>query len=63
MRRYDPAELDRSMLASLFDRFAEGPVRERLGRLDEGLGLLSEPMIGAQASMISPNLCSARPRT
>ena len=33
------------MLASLFDRFAEGPVRKRLGRLDEGLGLLSEPMI------------------
>jgi hypothetical protein len=45
VRRYDPAELDRGMLTSLFDRFAEGPVRERLSRLDEGLGLLSEPMI------------------
>lgn len=45
VRRYDPAELDHTMLTSLFDRFAEGPVRERLSRLDEGLGLLSEPMI------------------
>ena len=45
VRRYDPAELDREMLISLFDHFAEGPVRERLSRLDEGLGLLSEPMV------------------
>jgi predicted TIM-barrel fold metal-dependent hydrolase len=44
-RRYDPAELDRGMLISLFDRFAGDGVRERLSRLDEGLGLLSEPMI------------------
>src|SRR3984957_123754 len=43
--RYDPAELNRAMLTSLFDDFAEGPVRERLGRLEEGLNLLSEPMI------------------
>ena len=40
-----PPSLTASMLTSLFDRFAEGPVRERLSRLDEGLGLLSEPMI------------------
>jgi predicted TIM-barrel fold metal-dependent hydrolase len=45
VRRYDPAELDRGLLTSLFDRFAEGPVRERLSRLGEGLSLLSEPMI------------------
>ena len=45
VRRYDPAELDRGMLTSLFDRFAAGAVRERRSRLDEGLGLLSEPMI------------------
>jgi predicted TIM-barrel fold metal-dependent hydrolase len=44
VRRYDPAELDRGLLASLFDRFAAGPVRPRLSRLDEGLSLLSEPM-------------------
>ena len=45
VRCYDPDALDRRMLDSLFERFAEGPVRERLSRLDEGLGLLSEPMI------------------
>ncbi|MGP0029795.1 MAG: amidohydrolase family protein [Acidimicrobiales bacterium] len=45
VRRYDPAELDRGMLRSLFERYAEGPVRERRNRLGEGLGLLSEPMI------------------
>jgi predicted TIM-barrel fold metal-dependent hydrolase len=45
VRRYDPAELDREMLSALFDRFATGPVRKRLSRLDEGLGLLSEPML------------------
>ena len=44
VRRYDPAELDRGMLTSLFDQFADGPVRERLSRIDEGLALLSEPM-------------------
>jgi len=44
VRRYDPAELDRGKLTSLFDQFADGPVRERLSRIDEGLGLLSEPM-------------------
>jgi predicted TIM-barrel fold metal-dependent hydrolase len=44
VRRYDPAELDRGMLTSLFDRFAEGSIRDRLNRLDEGLSLLSEPM-------------------
>ncbi len=44
VRRYDPAELDRTLLASLFDDFAEGAVHERRSRLHEGLGLLSEPM-------------------
>ncbi len=43
--RYDPAELDHALLSLLFDHFALGPVRERLSRLDEGLGLLSEPMV------------------
>ena len=49
VRRYDPDELDRGMLASLFNQFAEGPVRERLGRLSEGLGLLSEPMVEGES--------------
>jgi hypothetical protein len=44
VRRYDPAELDRDMLTSLFDRFADGPIKERISRLNEGLSLLSEPM-------------------
>src|SRR5580698_4685465 len=45
VRRYDPAELDRGLLASLFDQFAEDSVRDRLSRIDEGLSLLSEPMV------------------
>ena len=45
VQRYDPAELDRALLGKLFEQFAEGPVRQRLNRLDEGLGLLSEPMV------------------
>ncbi len=58
--RYDPAELDREMLTSLFDRFAEGPVRERLSRLEEGLGLLSEPMIeGASIDDFAESLLSS----
>lgn len=43
---YDPAALDRGLLASLFEAHAELRVRERLDRLDEGLGMLSEPFVG-----------------
>lgn len=58
--RYDPAELDREMLTSLFDRFAEGPVRERLSRLGEGLRLLSEPMTeGASTNDFAESLLSS----
>jgi predicted TIM-barrel fold metal-dependent hydrolase len=49
VRRYDPSELDRGMLASLFDEFSEDSVRERLSRLDEGLNLLSEPMVEGES--------------
>jgi predicted TIM-barrel fold metal-dependent hydrolase len=60
VRHYDPAELDRGMLTSLFDRFAESSVRERLSRLDEGLGLLSEPMIeGASIDDFAESLLSS----
>src|SRR3984957_15176473 len=45
VRRYDPNELDRGLLTSLFDQFAADSVRNRLSRLDEGLSLLSEPMV------------------
>ena len=45
VKKYDPAELDCALLGKLFEQFAEGPVRQRLNRLDEGLGLLSEPML------------------
>ncbi len=58
--RYDPAELDHAMLTSLFDRFADGPVQERLSRLDEGLGLLSEPMVeGASTDDFAESLISS----
>jgi hypothetical protein len=49
VRRYDPSELDRGMLTSLFDQFAEDSVRDRLSRLDEGLNLLSEPMVEGES--------------
>lgn len=44
--QYDPAELDRPMLQSYFDEFAEGRVRDRLDRLSTGLNMLCEPIIG-----------------
>jgi hypothetical protein len=44
IRHYDPAALDRDLLAGLVDRFADGPIRERAHRLGENLGMLSEPL-------------------
>ena len=44
--QYDPAALDRDQLAALFERHAEGRVRDRLDRLADGLGMLSEPIVG-----------------
>jgi predicted TIM-barrel fold metal-dependent hydrolase len=44
--QYDPAALDRELLGSLFEHHAEPSVRERLDRLDDGLHMLSEPIIG-----------------
>lgn len=44
--QYDPAELDRSALATFFDEFAEGRVRDRLDRLPTGLNMLCEPFVG-----------------
>jgi predicted TIM-barrel fold metal-dependent hydrolase len=44
--RYDPDALDRAQLARLFAQHAEGRVRERIDRLADGLGLLSEPVGG-----------------
>jgi hypothetical protein len=44
--RYDPAALDRDQLASLFAEHAQGQMRDRLARLDEGVAMLSEPIVG-----------------
>lgn len=44
--RYDPAALDRAQLSSLFAQHAQGRMRDRLDRLDEGVTMLSEPIIG-----------------
>jgi predicted TIM-barrel fold metal-dependent hydrolase len=44
--RYDPAALDRPQLEQLFAQHAHGRMRERLDRLDEGLSMLSEPIVG-----------------
>jgi predicted TIM-barrel fold metal-dependent hydrolase len=46
IRRYDPAALDREALGSWFAQYAEGRVRARADRLDEGLCMLSEPITG-----------------
>lgn len=43
---YDPAALDRELLAALMAEHAEPRVRERLDRLAEGLSMLSEPLVG-----------------
>ena len=44
--QYDPAALDRARLDVLFARHAEGRVRDRVDRLGDGLGMLSEPIAG-----------------
>lgn len=44
--QYDPAALDRDLLAALFAEHAEGRIRERLERLPLGLHMLSEPIVG-----------------
>jgi predicted TIM-barrel fold metal-dependent hydrolase len=44
--QYDPAALDRARLEQLFARHAEGRVRDRADRLVDGLGMLSEPIVG-----------------
>jgi predicted TIM-barrel fold metal-dependent hydrolase len=44
IRLYDPAALDRTQLDALFAQHAEGRVRDRLDRLGDGLGMLSEPV-------------------
>jgi hypothetical protein len=49
IQRYDPAALDRPELEAMFEQHAEGRVRERRGRLGEGLAMLSEPIIGDDA--------------
>jgi hypothetical protein len=46
IRTYDPAALDRAELDVLFARYAEGRIADRAGRLGEGLGMLSEPIVG-----------------
>jgi hypothetical protein len=40
---YDPANLDRALLARLIERDAPPSFRQRLGRLDEALAFLSDP--------------------
>jgi predicted TIM-barrel fold metal-dependent hydrolase len=44
--QYDPAALDRRTLMNLFERHSRGRVREQLHRLDDGLGMLSEALVG-----------------
>ena len=44
--QYDPAALDRAQLDALFAEHAEGRVRDRIGRLGDGLAMLSEPIAG-----------------
>lgn len=44
--QYDPAALDRDLLAGYFDQFAHGRIRDRVDRIDESLAMLSEPIIG-----------------
>ena len=43
IRHYDPAALDRAALAGHFDRYAPAAIRARLGELDAGLRMLSDP--------------------
>ena len=44
--QYDPAALDRAELANLFERHTHGQVRDRLDRLNDGLHMLSETIVG-----------------
>jgi hypothetical protein len=60
--QYDPAALDRALLENLFAQHAEGRMRERVDRLDGGLGMLSEPIVGddvvdefAESQVVGPN--------
>jgi hypothetical protein len=46
IRRYDPAALDRPQLEALFAQHAEGRMRDRVGRLADGLTMLSEAIVG-----------------
>jgi predicted TIM-barrel fold metal-dependent hydrolase len=46
IRQYDPAALDREQLQALFGQHAEGRIRDRIDRLADGIGMLSEPIIG-----------------
>ena len=41
--QYDPANLDRDLLARLFSEYAHGAVAERRDRLDDALVMLSDP--------------------
>lgn len=43
---YDPDALDRDLLRALFAEHAQGRIAERLDRLDDGLHMLSEPIVG-----------------
>lgn len=43
VRHYDPARLDRPLLASLFDAYGNGPIGARLDRLPDALRMLSDP--------------------
>jgi len=44
--QYDPAALDHSELVTLFERYAQGRVREQIGRIEDGLSMLSETIVG-----------------
>ena len=58
--RYDPAELDREMLDLAVRPLRRRSSPGRLSRLDEGLGLLSEPMIeGASIDDFAESLLSS----
>ena len=51
-----------SSLDALFAQHAEGRVRERLDRLAEGLGMLSEPIVGDDAGRRVRGIAGRRPR-
>jgi predicted TIM-barrel fold metal-dependent hydrolase len=43
IQHYNPANLDRSLLARLFEEYATGGIAARRARLDDGLVMLSDP--------------------